>query len=82
MPPSCSYSESRQIAVAAMLQIEPLQREGEEGQGVLGAAGLDIGQQGRGQRRLDLERPRRVGEPRRPGPRSPSGRRPGATAAG
>ena len=43
-----------QVAVAAVLEIEPLQREGEEGKGVLGAAGFDIGEERRGQRRLDL----------------------------
>ena len=48
----------RQVAVAAIFEVEPLQREGEQRQRILAAALLDVGKQRRGQRRLDLERAR------------------------
>ena len=44
------------IAVAALLDIEPFQREGEQRQRVLGAAFLDVGEQRIDERLLDLER--------------------------
>ena len=42
-----------QSAAGVVFAIEPLQREGEQRQRILGAAGLDVGEQ-----RIDQARPR------------------------
>jgi hypothetical protein len=52
-----------EMTAAPVLAIEPLQREGEQWQRILRAAGLDVGQQRIDQRVVDLERARRVIKP-------------------
>ena len=63
--PRLTILGERQIAVAAVIDIEPLQREGEQRQRVFRAAGFDIGEQRLRQRRLDRQRVPRLAEPPR-----------------
>ena len=53
----------RHVAVAAMLDVKPLQGEGKQRQRILGAAHLDVGKERIDQSVLDFERPFRCLQP-------------------